>query len=95
VFCSATDPTLWSTECIGLYNHIMNVIAAGAFERAEVETHACRRDVSKHHVSMAFWAGTALDLNVDVAGHRTNFWHCVLPSNRRERNALSHRRCAR
>lgn len=72
----------------------MNVIAVGALERAEVETQACWHDVSKHHVSMAFWAGTALDLNVDMAGHRTDFRHCVLPSKRRERNALSHRQCA-
>jgi hypothetical protein len=55
----------------------MNVIALGALECAEVETHAYRHDASKHHVSVAFSAGRALDLNVDVAGHGTNFWHCA------------------
>jgi hypothetical protein len=75
LFCSTTDPTLWSTECIGLCDHIMNVIAVGALERAEVETHACWHDVNLHHVSMALWAGTPLNLNVDMAGRRTDFWH--------------------
>ena len=85
------EPPLGSTECVGLNHHLVNVVALRALKRAEVETHACRHDVRKHYVSIAFWAGTALDLNVDMAGQRTNFWHCVLPSKRRERNALSHR----
>ena len=74
-FCSRTDPELWSTECIGLYHHLTNVVAVGALERAEIKTHAYGHDVRKHHLSMTFWADTALDLNVNVVGHRTNFWH--------------------
>jgi hypothetical protein len=72
-------PNLWSTECIILYHHLTKEISVGALECAEVKTHAGRHDARKHHVGMAFWAGMVLELDVDVAGHRTNFWHCVLP----------------
>jgi hypothetical protein len=53
----------------------VNVIAFGAFERAEIETHARRHDAREHHVSMAPWAGGALDLSVDVVGHGIGFCH--------------------
>ncbi len=85
------NPDLWPTQCIVVHDHITNVFAVGALERAEVESYACLHDVSEQHVGMAFWADATLDLTVDVAGHRTNFGHYVLPSKRRERNALSHR----
>jgi hypothetical protein len=75
VFCSTTDPNLWSTECIGLYNHITNVIAVGALERAEVETYACWHDVSEHHVSMAFWTSWTMDLSAYVVRQEIRFLH--------------------
>jgi hypothetical protein len=62
-------------ERLGSDHYLVNVIAFGALERAEIETHARRRDAREHHVSMAPGAGRALDLNVDVVGQGTGFWH--------------------
>jgi len=53
----------------------MNVVAFGALKDVEVETQACRHDTSEHHVSLAPWAGGALDLNVDVVGQGVRFRH--------------------
>lgn len=53
----------------------MNVVALKALKRSEVETHALRRDASEHHVSMAFWTGGTLDVNVDAVGQGMRFWH--------------------
>jgi hypothetical protein len=63
------------SECFGSDRYFVNVIALGAFEHAEIETRARRHDAREHHVSMAPWAGGALDLNVDVVGNGIEFGH--------------------
>jgi hypothetical protein len=55
-------------ERVGSDHYFVNVIALGALKRAEIEAHARRHDAREHHVSMAPWAGGALDLSVDVVG---------------------------
>lgn len=61
------------SERLGGNHYFVNVVANSAFKHAEVETHTCRHDASEPHVTMAFWAGRALD--PDVAGHGTCFRH--------------------
>jgi hypothetical protein len=53
----------------------MSVVALGTFKGAEVKTHACRHDASEHHVSLALWAGGAMDESADVFGQGMGFWH--------------------
>jgi hypothetical protein len=53
----------------------VNVVAFGALKPAEVESGACGRDASKHHVSMALWAFGAVDLNVEMGKQGMRFWH--------------------
>jgi hypothetical protein len=53
----------------------VNVVAFGALKRAEVETRACGRDASKHHVGMALWAFGAVDLDVEMGKQGMRFWH--------------------
>jgi hypothetical protein len=79
-----------STECAGLNDHLVNVFALRTLEHAEVETHAVRHDASEHHLSMASWAGGALDVHVDAFGQGMGFWHDA-SLKEREHNTLSHR----
>jgi hypothetical protein len=53
----------------------VNVVALGALKHAESETHACRHDASKHHVTMALGASGVMDVIVDVFGPGTKFRH--------------------
>jgi hypothetical protein len=49
--------------------------APWAFERAEVETHASRRDAREHHEGLALWASWAMDAGVYVVGQEIRFLH--------------------
>ena len=72
--------SLGSAICVVLNNHLMSVVALRALKHAEVEPHhACRHDASEHHMSMALWAGRAMDVNVDVFGQRMGFGHDEIP----------------
>jgi hypothetical protein len=74
------DPsTLSPTECIGLNQHLVNVIALRALKRADIETHTCRHDASEHHVSAALWASRAMDVKVDVVRQEIGFLHDAHP----------------
>jgi hypothetical protein len=53
----------------------MSTVAFGTLKGAQVEPHACRRDASEHHMSLALWAGGAVDENADVFGQEMGFWH--------------------
>jgi hypothetical protein len=64
-----------SSVRLGSDDDFVNMIALGTFERADVETYACRRDSGEHHVSMAPRAGGALDSNVDAIGQGMRFRH--------------------
>jgi hypothetical protein len=60
-------------------HHLVNVVAFGALKPAEVETGACRRDASEHHVGVALWAFGAMDLNVEMGEQGMRFWHDASP----------------
>jgi hypothetical protein len=62
-------------ECLVGDHHFVNVVAFGALKGAEVEARACGHDAGEHHVSLALCTSRAMDLNVDVVGQRTRFWH--------------------
>jgi hypothetical protein len=62
-------------ECIGLNHDLVNVVAPGALERADIETHTCGHDASKHHVSTTLWASRAMDVKVDVVRQEIGFLH--------------------
>jgi hypothetical protein len=64
-----------STECVVINDHLMSVVALRTLKGAEAEPHACRHDASDHHVSLALWAGRAVDENADVFGQGMGFWH--------------------
>ena len=70
---------LCPTECIGLNQHLVNVVALGALKRADIETHACRHDASEHHVSAALWASGAMDVKVDDVRQEIGFLHDAFP----------------
>lgn len=53
----------------------MNVFALRALKRADIETHTRRHDPSEHHVSVAPWAGRAMDVKVDVVRQEIGFLH--------------------
>jgi hypothetical protein len=53
----------------------MSVVALRTLKGAEVEPHACRHDASEHHMSLALWAGGAVDEGADVFGQEMGFWH--------------------
>jgi hypothetical protein len=41
------------TECIGLNQHLVNVVALGALKHVQIEPQASGHDASEHHASMA------------------------------------------
>jgi hypothetical protein len=41
------------TECIGLNQHLVNVVALGALKHVQIEPQASGHDASEHHVGMA------------------------------------------
>jgi hypothetical protein len=49
--------------------------APRAFERAEVETHASRRDAREHHEGLTLWASWAMDAGVYVVRQEIGFLH--------------------
>ena len=53
----------------------MNVGALRAFERAEVETHASRRDAREHHESITLWASWTMDVSAYVVRQEIGFLH--------------------
>ena len=53
----------------------MGAVAFRTLEGAEAKSHACRHDASEHHVSVALWAGGAVDESADVFGQGMGFWH--------------------
>jgi hypothetical protein len=65
-FFKYSGATAYLPNAIG-DQHLVNVVAFGALERAEVETCARRRDAGEHHVSVAFRAFGAMDLNVEMS----------------------------
>ena len=68
-----------ATERASGDHHLVNVIALRALKRAEVETRACGRDASEHHVSMADRAIGAIDLNVEMGEQGMRFRHDASP----------------
>jgi hypothetical protein len=53
----------------------VNVLALRAFERAEVETHACRHDAREHRESAALWTSWMMDLSVYRVRQEIRFLH--------------------
>ena len=53
----------------------MNVGAPRAFECAEVETHASRRDAREHREGTALWTSWTMDANADVVRQEIRFLH--------------------
>jgi hypothetical protein len=53
----------------------VKVVALGALERAEVETHARGHDASEHHASTTLGTSGVMDASVDVFGPGTKFCH--------------------
>jgi len=53
----------------------VGVGAPRAFERAEVETHASRRDPREHHESLTLWASWPMDAGVYVVRQEIGFLH--------------------
>lgn len=78
-------------ERFGGDHHLLGVVAVRALKDPKVETDAYRHDASEHHVSVAPWAGGALDLNVDVIGQRMRFWHNASLKQAGARKTLGHR----
>jgi hypothetical protein len=70
-------------------HHFVHVIAFGALKRAEIETRTRRRDAREHHVSTTIRAGWALDLNADIVGQGTSFWHDASLKKAGARHSLS------
>jgi hypothetical protein len=53
----------------------MNEITTMALKRANIETHACRRDASEYHVSAALSASRTMDVEIDVVRQEMRFLH--------------------
>jgi hypothetical protein len=53
----------------------MSVVALRAFKCAEVEADVQGHDASEHHLSIALWAGGAMDDSADAFGQGMRFWH--------------------
>jgi len=53
----------------------MNVRALRAFECAEVETHASRRDAREHRESTALWASWTMDAGAYLVRQEIRFLH--------------------
>ena len=62
-------------ECIGLNHQLVKEITLRALKRADIGTPTCRHDVSEYHVSAAFWASRAMDVEIDVVRQEIRFLH--------------------
>jgi hypothetical protein len=56
-------------------HHLVSVGAPRAFEPAEVETHASRRDAREHHERMTLWASWTMDVGVYIVGQEIRVLH--------------------
>jgi hypothetical protein len=74
-------------ECIGPNHHLVKEITPRALKRADIETHTCRHDASEYHVSAAFWASRAMDMEIDVVRQEIGFLHIDFPSSRRRESS--------
>jgi hypothetical protein len=62
-------------ECIGLNHQLVKEITLRALKRADIGTPTCRHDASEYHVSAAFWASRAMDVEIDVVRQEIRFLH--------------------